>query len=34
MKISIGSKIIDGPFGGGNEFLKILLIILKIVDIL
>ena len=22
MKISIGSKIIDGPFGGGNEFLK------------
>ena len=27
-------KKIDGPFGGGNEFLKILLIILKIVDIL
>ena len=22
MKISIGSKIIDGPFGGGNEFLR------------
>ena len=22
MKISIGSKIIDGPFGGGMEFLK------------
>ena len=22
MKISIGSKIINGPFGGGNEFLK------------
>ena len=22
MKISIGSKIIQGPFGGGNEFLK------------
>ena len=22
MKISIGSKIIDGPYGGGNEFLK------------
>ena len=22
MKISVGSKIIDGPFGGGNEFLK------------
>ena len=22
MKISIGAKIIDGPFGGGNEFLK------------
>ena len=22
MKISVGSKIVDGPFGGGNEFLK------------
>ena len=22
MIISIGSKIVDGPFGGGNEFLK------------
>ena len=22
MKISIGTEIIDGPFGGGNEFLK------------
>jgi len=22
MKISIGAKIIDGPFGGGNEFLR------------
>lgn len=22
MKISIGSRIIDGPYGGGNEFLK------------
>ena len=22
MKISIGSKIVDGPFGGGNEFLR------------
>ena len=22
MKISIGSQIIDGPYGGGNEFIK------------
>jgi len=22
VKISVGSKIVDGPFGGGNEFLK------------
>ena len=22
MKISIGSKVIEGPFGGGNEFIK------------
>ena len=22
MKISIGAEIIEGPFGGGNEFLK------------
>ena len=22
MKISIGSKIVDGPFGGGNEYIR------------
>jgi len=30
MKISIGSKIIDGPFGGGNEYLKNLVEFLRI----
>ena len=29
LKISIGSKIIDGPFGGGNEYLKNLINYLK-----
>ena len=29
MKISIGSKIIDGPFGGGMEFLKNLISFLE-----
>tara|TARA_B100000131_G_scaffold322880_1_gene378544 strand:- start:1539 stop:2648 length:1110 start_codon:yes stop_codon:yes gene_type:complete len=29
MKISIGSKIVDGPFGGGNEFLKNLITYLE-----
>ena len=29
MKISIGAKIIDGPYGGGNEFFKNLIEFLK-----
>ena len=29
MKISIGTKVVEGPFGGGNNFLKNLIIFLK-----
>lgn len=29
MKISIGARTIDGPYGGGNEFLKNLIVFLK-----